>query len=96
MSSDRPKEPRKTKQVATGTGFVVSRQGHILTNYHVIESVHSTVEGRTTRMAVVGTDSENDLAVLKLSPPLSSIVRFREGRTIRPGDGVVVVGFPLP
>jgi uncharacterized protein len=47
------------------------------------------------RMAVVGTDTENDLAVLKLSPPLPSVARFREGRTIRAGDGVVVVGFPL-
>lgn len=95
-SSDSPKKARITKPVATGTGFVVSSQGHILTNYHVIEgcqSVRGSVEGRTNRMAIVGSDAENDLAVLKLSPSLPSVARFREGRTIRPGDGVV--GFPF-
>jgi formylglycine-generating enzyme required for sulfatase activity len=83
---------------SSGTGFVVSRQGHILTNYHVVEgcaSVRATVEGTQKELAIVGIDSKNDLAVLKLPVPMSSLARFREGRNIRAGDSVVLVGFPL-
>ncbi|TFG62421.1 MAG: serine protease [Nitrospirales bacterium] len=47
-------------------------------------------------LTVVGTDENNDLAVLTLPAPVSGVARFRAGRTIRPGDGIVVVGFPLP
>ena len=88
----------RSEPAASGTGFVVSRQGHVLTNHHVIEgcqSVHATVEGSRKLVTVVGTDTENDLAVLQLPAPVSSMARFRDGRTIRSGDGVVVVGFPL-
>lgn len=84
---------------SSGTGFAVSRQGHILTNYHVVEgcgSIRATVEGVQKELAVVGTDARNDLAVLKLPGSIPSIARFREGRNIRPGDSVVLVGFPLP
>jgi uncharacterized protein len=97
-SSERPKQASGAKLASNGTGFVVSRQGHVLTNHHVIEgcsSVHARVDGFNKKIAVVGMDAENDLAVLKLPSPLPSVAHFREGRTIRPGDGVVVIGFPL-
>ena len=93
--------PHRNKDAAptsTGTGFVVSRQGHILTNYHVIDNcgtVRATTDGHKKELIVVGTDAGNDLAVLKLPVPLSTVAHFREGRNIRPGDSVIVVGFPL-
>lgn len=93
--------PHRNKDAAptsTGTGFVVSRQGHILTNHHVIDkcgTVRATTDGHKKELIVVGTDAGNDLAVLKLPVPLPTVARFREGRNIRPGDSVVVVGFPL-
>jgi hypothetical protein len=83
---------------SSGTGFVVSRQGHILTNHHVVEgciSVRATVEGIQKELAVIGTDPRNDLAVLKLPGAMPSTAHFREGRNIRAGDSVVLVGFPL-
>jgi len=83
---------------SSGTGFVVSRQGHILTNHHVVDgctSIRVTTDGHKKELTVVGADAENDLAVLKLPAPALSVARFREGRSIRPGDSVVVVGFPL-
>ena len=83
---------------STGTGFVVSRQGHVLTNHHVVEectTIRVTTEGYKKELTVIGADAENDLVVLKLSAPAPSVARFREGRNIRSGDGVVVVGFPL-
>ena len=95
---DRQQQPGESELSASGTGFVVSRQAHVLTNYHVIEgcrTIRATIDGHQMQLTVVGTDGENDLAVLKLPASVSSVARFREGRTIRAGDGVVVVGFPL-
>ena len=86
------------KPAGTGTGFVVSRQGHVLTNHHVIDgcaTIRTTSEGGKKPLTVIGTDAGNDLAVLKLPSPFPNIARFREGRNVRPGDSVVVVGFPL-
>jgi len=83
---------------STGTGFIISRQGHVLTNHHMVEgctTIRAVTEGRNNELTVVGADAENDLAVLKLPAPASSMARFRDGRSIRSGDGVVVVGFPL-
>lgn len=91
-------ETGRSEPAASGTGFVVSRQGHVLTNHHVIEgctTIRATTEGRKKELTVVGADAENDLAVLQLPAPASSMARFRDGRSIRSGDGVVVVGFPL-
>ncbi len=83
---------------SSGTGFVVSRQGHILTNHHVVEgcaSIRANIEGAQKELPVVGIDPKNDLAVLKLPGIMPSIAHFREGRNIRAGDSVVLVGFPL-
>jgi TolA protein len=86
---DRPK--------SNGTGFVVSRQGHILTNDHVVEncpSIRVIIDGQQKEVPVVARDKENDLAIVKLSGTVSNVARFRKGRNIRSGDNVVVVGFP--
>ncbi len=89
---------------STGTGFVVSAEGHVLTNHHVVEGcaeVRTPASGAGPEpFAVVALDAYNDLAVVRLSPITDMLVvtvvaSFREGRGVRPGDGVVAVGFPL-
>jgi hypothetical protein len=95
---DRQQESGGSESAASGTGFVISRQGHVLTNHHVVDgcmTIRATSEGSKKQLTVVGTDPGNDLALLKLPSPSPNIARFREGRNIRAGDGVVVVGFPL-
>ena len=102
---EHPENPERIKSnnkdavpVARGSGFVISHQGHVLTNHHVIEgctTIQAIKEGRTHLLTVVGTDTKNDLAILTLPAPFPNRASFRAGRTIRPGDGVVVVGFPL-
>ncbi len=82
---------------SSGTGFVVSRQGHILTNYHVISvcpSIRILTDGRLEEASITAIDKENDLALLKLPQPMQHVARFRKGRSIRAGDAIVVVGFP--
>lgn len=81
-----------------GTGFIISRQGHVLTNHHITKgcsTVRTIMEGRKQPLTIIATDVANDLALLQLPARVPSAARFREGRTIRPGDGVIVVGFPL-
>jgi len=84
---------------ADGTGFVVSDAGHVLTSHHVVEGCWGleAVSGHDRQpAALVGSDPVNDLALVRIQQPFGSIARFRAGRQIRPGDGVVVVGYPLP
>ena len=88
--------PRALEKTSTGSGFYVSNQGHILTNEHV---VNGCVEVRIPPSLLVGVvvhDETNDLAVLKsTSTKTNAVAKFRGGRGIRPGDDIIVVGFPL-
>lgn len=84
--------------VASGTGFVVSRQGHVLTNNHVIEGcsmltfqIRGDVQVPATPLAV---NAATDLALLKTTLAIEPAV-FRGVRNLRLGDEVVVYGFPL-
>jgi S1-C subfamily serine protease len=92
-----PAEPGRGG-TASGTGFVVSRSGHILTNAHVVDGC-STLTGRAPSgsfpLTLLNTDSQNDLAVLQSSAPLPAVAAFRDGRGVRPGDDVIAAGFPL-
>ena len=87
----------------TGTGFVLDRRGHILTNEHVVDSVRSggTVQvrfrgGQTARGEVVGKDSGYDLAVVKVSG-ISGLKPLPLGNSdsVRVGDPVVAIGSPF-
>ncbi len=84
--------------MASGSGIVVSRKGHILTNQHVVaecREVRVKLIGDMQIADVVITDEKNDLALLKLSSRPKSVATFRSARGVRLGDSIVVVGFPL-
>lgn len=85
------------KPQSSGTGFVVSRQGHILTNHHVVDDCPSArvlVDQQQKEVTILKLDKENDLALLRLPKPFPTVARFRQGRNIRAGDAIVVVGYP--
>jgi S1-C subfamily serine protease len=86
---------------ATGTGFVIDGEGHILTNYHVVENATSVSVGfddnRVVPARVLGTDATNDLALLqverdglKLSP-----LQLGDSSTAQVGDPVLAIGNPF-
>ncbi len=90
---------------ATGSGFVIDREGHIVTNAHVVDGaskVEVSFEGETTFDAkVVGVDTSTDIAVLqvdassdKLKKALSP-VSFGDSSAVRVGDPVVAIGNPF-
>lgn len=95
-----PKPPAQGGE-SFGTGFFVTEVGHALTNHHVIEgcrAVGLVMDGRFVPASVVRSDERNDLSLLRvqLNQPVP-FARFRGGSSLaRPGDGVVVAGFPLP
>jgi serine protease Do len=91
-------EPQEGR--ALGSGFIISADGYIVTNNHVVDSAtHVTVvlhEEEEVDAEIVGVDESTDLAVLKISSdePLP-FVEFSDGDPIRVGDWVVAVGNPF-
>jgi S1-C subfamily serine protease len=80
-------------EVRSGTGFFIDTLGDIVTNAHVVDSCRSvTVGGRPLR--VLRIDRQNDLALLRRSEP-GEPLPLRGGRPIRPGESLIVLGFPL-
>lgn len=87
--------------VGQGSGFVYDREGHIITNYHVIEdSVEIEVtfpSGTRTRAEVIGTDVDSDLAVINVSVDESILAPLPLGNSsaLSVGDFVVAIGNPF-
>jgi uncharacterized protein len=82
----------------SGTGFVVTTAGHVLTNAHVVLGCPGAVLGGQdggSVLEVLALDRTNDLALLQLAQPRDAVATFAPSETVRPGDPVVVVGFPL-
>ena len=90
--------PRRSS--ALGSGFVISADGLIVTNNHVIDGADEIeiefFSGETLAAKVIGTDKNTDIAVLKVEPdtPLP-FVNFGDSDTARVGDWVVAMGNPL-
>lgn len=83
-----------------GSGVIVSQDGYILTNHHVVESADQIevafADGRNAKGHIVGTDPETDLAVIKVDVSQSlPAITFANGDTPRVGDIVLAVGNPF-
>ena len=99
--ADAPGASKSSRAVSrTGTGFVISPSGHIVTNHHVIAGCSGDVRGNLTgepvmTLRTVSSDESNDLALLQApaSASFRDFARIRD-RTIRSGDSVVAIGFP--
>jgi len=82
-----------------GSGVIVSEQGYILTNHHVIESVDqieiALADSRKVPARVVGADPETDLAVLKVDLQKLPSITFGRAEQLRVGDVVLAIGNPF-
>ncbi|PJE33470.1 serine protease [Pseudooceanicola marinus] len=93
-------EPRPRRSQALGSGFVISEDGYIVTNNHVIENADEIqiefFDGDVIDAELVGTDPKTDIALLKVEAdqPLP-FVSFGDSDTARVGDWVVAMGNPL-
>ncbi|WP_249200649.1 DegQ family serine endoprotease [Thetidibacter halocola] len=94
----RPDRPRRSS--ALGSGFVISEDGYIVTNNHVIEGADEITieffEGFELPAKLVGTDPNTDIALLKVEADLPlKYVNFGNSDTARVGDWVMAMGNPL-
>ena len=86
-------------QTGLGSGVIVSAEGYLLTNNHVIEGADDIEvmlsDGRKSRARVVGTDPETDLAVLKIDLDKLPTIAFGDADALQVGDVVLAIGNPF-
>lgn len=89
-----------TPQEGTGSGFLCDTQGHIVTNYHVVEKAEEVsvtlADGRAYPAEVVGVDPSNDLAVIGIEAEvLPQPVPPADSDQLRVGQFVIAIGNPF-
>ncbi len=90
----------RTEQVSSlGSGVIVSADGYILTNNHVVDSADeieiALSDGRKTAARLVGGDPETDIALLKIDLPNLPVIAFGNSDEARVGDVVLAIGNPF-
>lgn len=100
MPSQRQPAREQPRQQGLGSGVIVSSQGHILTNNHVVEGADNITVTLSDKLQykakVVGTDPQTDLAVIQLEkiPPNLPVARLGDDSRLRVGEWVVAIGNP--
>ena len=94
-----PRSPHGGLQQGLGSGVIISADGVLLTNNHVIEGA-SDIEvllrdGRHARAKLIGTDPETDVAVLKISLPNLPVIALGDVASLQVGDAVLAIGNPF-
>src|SRR5216110_2878977 len=86
-------------QNSLGSGVVVTSEGHIITNNHVVDQVDEIEvqfsDGRSKKAKLVGADALVDLAVLKIDEPSVKPLKFGDSDAVQAGDFVVAIGNPF-
>ena len=93
------KVPQHEQTASLGSGVIVSGDGYILTNYHVVEGADEIevglADGRKAAAAIVGTDPETDLAVIRIQEKNLPVIVLGEPDKARVGDVVLAIGNPF-
>ena len=89
----------QTTSAASGSGFIISADGYILTNHHVIEDSNaitvSFYDGSSKEAQLIGYDASNDIAVLKVEAENLTPVVLGDSDNLNVGDTVLAIGNPL-
>jgi len=92
-------QPRSRLERAQGSGVIVSSDGYILTNYHVIADAEEIMavlwDGRPTRARIIGSDRDTDLAVLRIDGSKLPALKLNPEMPLRVGDVVLAIGNPF-
>jgi serine protease Do len=91
--------PQERIQTALGSGVIVSKEGHILTNRHVIAQMDKIevqlTDGRVEPAALIGADDQTDIAVLKIEAKNIEPLAFGDSDQVRVGQMVFAIGNPF-
>jgi serine protease Do len=86
-------------QNSLGSGVVVTNEGHIITNNHVVDQVDEIEvqlsDGRTKKARLIGADAQVDLAVLKIDDPGVKPLKLADSDAVQAGDFVLAIGNPF-
>ena len=92
-----PQQPRGG--TSFGSGFIISPDGFVLTNHHVIDGASEVIvhlaDRRELKARVVGSDPNSDIAVLKIEAGNLPVLRLSNSRNLKPGQWVVAIGSPF-
>ncbi|WP_367683199.1 trypsin-like peptidase domain-containing protein, partial [Xanthomonas citri] len=82
-----------------GSGFIISADGYVLTNHHVVDGASEVTvkltDRREFKAKVVGSDEQYDVALLKIEAKGLPTVRLGDSNTLKPGQWVVAIGSPF-
>jgi 2-alkenal reductase len=85
--------------VGSGTGFIIDTQGHIVTNWHVVDGGQQFqvvfADGTTRPAQLIGSDQVSDLAVVQVGGDLPGAVALGDSDALKPGQSVLAIGSPL-
>ena len=99
FGSQIPNIPDRQVQEGTGSGFIVSSDGLILTNAHVIDGADQVTvtlkDGRTLEGKVLGEDKITDMAVVKIEAESLPTVQFADSDNVQIGEWAIAIGNPL-
>ena len=97
----RPSMPRENTRpvVSTGSGFIISEDGYLLTNNHVVEDADeitvSLGDRREYSAEIIGADPRSDVALLKIEAENLPILKIGKSKNLRVGEWVVAIGSPF-
>ena len=94
-----PPGPREFQSQSLGSGFIISQDGYILTNAHVVETADEITvkltDKREFKAKVIGADRRTDIALIKIDAGGLPAVRFGDPTKLRVGEWVVAIGSPF-
>ena len=92
-------EPRRRRQQGTGSGFIMSPDGYILTNSHVVEGADKIRvklhDGREFKAEPIGSDTKSEVAVIKIDADDLPTIPLGDSGKLRIGEWVIAIGNPL-
>ena len=93
------KKKPKQKEAVRGSGFIVTKDGYIVTNNHVVENATKVAvtlsSGKKTTAKVIGTDPKTDLAVIKIEGDNYPFISFGDSDALEVGEWAIAIGNPF-
>lgn len=98
-SVPRERDERRRMQTAQGSGFIISSDGYILTNNHMVGEAESVevqlADGRQAKAKIIGADPETDVAIIKIDQTGLPFIELEDSDDLEVGEWVIAIGSPF-